>query len=418
MNDKTTWNWDTVQDPIDLAHWDTQYNWVEEYRVSPDGEQVAAIVNLGEMEFGVCVNGKLWENRFEKAWSLNFLPDGRLAVLAASDEEWTVYIDDTPWLNRFDYIWGLQWSDDGSHVAAAVQKETAYGMAVDDSIWDNLYENLTCPLLDNSGASAAVVQKESLGQGDIERFRQGIFCAAVNGTPLEQSFVNVWDLRFDSQGRKITYIARKNRSDYTVVNGTVAWPGNFQAAWQPIFTDQDACVIAPVRHQGKWYLYKDGAPFWRSGFEQLWKLTVSPATSRVAAVVAPAFGKWTVCEQEKCWDIRVNEMVHDLFYSDNGERLLATVKHNRFWDLAVDGRRWGLSCDKLWQPCVSPDASIITARMLQKGKYHLAVNSTVLPQAYDMAFNPVIHPDRKKIMCKTIVNKTYSRTVLDVDQFV
>lgn len=418
MNDKKTWNWDTTEKSVDLTSWIDQYNWVEEFRVSPNGEQIAAIVNTDEMEFTVCVNGQLWENTFEKAWSLNYLPDGRLAVLAANDEEWTVYIDDKAWENRFDYIWELQWSDDGSHIAAAVQKDMVYGMAVDDVLWENMYENLTCPVLDNSGASAAVVQKDPLGQGDIESFRRGIFCAAVNGTLLEGQFVNIWDLNFDSRGRQIAYVARKNRSEYTVVNDTVAWPGSFQAAWKPIFSEQDNSVIAPVRHKGRWYLYKDGEPFWKPKFEQLWKQVIAPQTLRVAAVVAPTFGKWTVCEQEKCWDLRVNGMIHDLFYSEDGGRLLATVKHNRFWDLAVDGRLWGLSCDRLWKPAVSGSGKTIAVRMLKNKKYRLAINGDLLPESFDMAFDPILHPNGKNIILKTILNNTYSRTLLNTDDFM
>ncbi len=418
MNDKKTWNWDTTSTSIDLNSWKKQTHWIEEFKASPDGKTIAAIVNTDEMEFSVCVNGQLWENTFEKAWSLTFLPDRRLAVLAANDEEWTVYIDDKAWESRIDYIWGLQWSDDGSHVAAAVQKDMTYGMIVDDTVWENLYENLTCPLLDNSGATAAVVQKESLAQGDIENFRQGIFCAAVNGTPQDPQFVNIWDLSFDSRGRKIAYAVRENRSDYTVVKDTVAWSESFQAAWKPLFSDRDNSVIAPVRHKGKWYLYKDGEPFWENGFEQLWKQVVAPQTLRVAAVAAPTFGKWTVCEQEKCWDLRANGMIHDLFYSDDGQKLLATVKHNHFWDVAVDGRPWGLSCNRLWQPAVNGNGSTIAARMVQNGKYRLAVNAKVLPQSYDLAFDPIIHPDGEKILFRTIKNNTYSRTVLNRDDLV
>ena len=59
MHDLNSWNWDIDNREIaDLTRWQQQFNWVEEPCVSPDGEKIAAIVNLAEGEFNVCVNGQ------------------------------------------------------------------------------------------------------------------------------------------------------------------------------------------------------------------------------------------------------------------------------------------------------------------------------------------------------------------------
>lgn len=43
-----------------LSECDCDIDWREENQVSPDGEQVAAVVKTGDAEFGVCVNGTCW----------------------------------------------------------------------------------------------------------------------------------------------------------------------------------------------------------------------------------------------------------------------------------------------------------------------------------------------------------------------
>ena len=417
MIDTTSWDWQTPVKDINLDEWKSRFNWTEEYQVSPDGEKIAAIANTGEAGFTVCENGVRWDETFEKAWCLRFLPDGRLAVLAANDEEWTVYIDGIPWENRFDYAWGLQWTADGSHVAVAVQNDMAYGMAVNDTVWETLYENITGCVLGSSGDSAAVVQKEPLSQADIEKFSAGVFCAAVNGMASNHLFMNVWDLAFDPAGDHLAYVVRKNRSAYSPALDGRVWDGAFQCAWQPVFSI-DGALSAPVRKKGKWYLYRDGAPFWTQPFEQLWQPVLSPDGGSIAAVVSPGFGKWTVCKDRNTWNMRVNGMISDLLWSKDTRRLLAVVKHNGAWDIAVDGKPWELAADKVWTPRTSRDGRVAAARMARKGRYFLVANGHVHPMEVDMAFDPVISPDGDKILLRAISNGVYTRYILDADDVV
>ena len=60
MADPQSWDWETREKKIPLDAWKTEYRWVEEPYASPDGEKVAAIVNVDEGEFTVCVNGEAW----------------------------------------------------------------------------------------------------------------------------------------------------------------------------------------------------------------------------------------------------------------------------------------------------------------------------------------------------------------------
>ncbi|MBU1695462.1 MAG: Tmc redox complex protein TmcD, partial [Proteobacteria bacterium] len=342
MKNEKPWDWHSEKKEIPVKEWQERFNWVEELSVSPDGEKIAAIVNTDEAQFSVCMNGEIWEETFEKAWCPRFLPDQRLAVLAFREEEWTICVDGAFWETWFDYIWDFQFTPDGSFMGAAVQKDGRYGMAVNDTIWDSLYENISGAVLSNQGTSAAVVQVNPLGQGDIEGFSRGVFSIAVNGIAKPEKFMNIWDLSFDSKGEQIASSIRKNRVDYSISKNNQPWGKNFQFSWKPEFINKDASVIAPVRQGGKWFLFKDATPFWNKSYEQLGKLAVHGDGQKIAAVVSDVFGKWTVSENDKTWDFHCDSMISELFYSGNGDSLVAVFKNQGYWDIAVNGKPWNI----------------------------------------------------------------------------
>ena len=59
----------------------------------------------------------------------------------------------------------------GDVIAAPVQVDGKYGLAVDGVTWETLYDNANQVVLSaDGGATAAVVQVKPLGQADIETF--------------------------------------------------------------------------------------------------------------------------------------------------------------------------------------------------------------------------------------------------------
>ena len=77
MAEEQNWDWETGERRIPFGEWKDNFRWVEEPYVSPDGEKIAAIVNIDEGEFSVCVNGEAWEAVFDKIWHLRFTSSGR-----------------------------------------------------------------------------------------------------------------------------------------------------------------------------------------------------------------------------------------------------------------------------------------------------------------------------------------------------
>jgi ribosomal protein S18 acetylase RimI-like enzyme len=414
MEEKQSLDWDTELKEIPVKEWETRFNWVEDPCISPDGEQIASIVNVDEMLFGVCVNGEVWEGEYEKAWNLRALPNNTFAACICQDEEWTLAVNGKEWSNRFDFIWDLQIGQGGSPIGLAFQSAGEYGMVVDDTPWDTVYPNISGMVLGEDGTSAAAVQVEAMAAADVAAFKRGVFTVARNGKAFEQTFLNVWDISLDEQCQNLAWGARLTREGYTIVLNGRPWENYFQSVWKPEFVDQGTSIVAPVRQGGKWRLFKDDQPFWKTGYEQLWRVAVSRANNQIAAIVSPTFGKWSVAQDDRVWPISIDTMVRDIYYSEDGSCLAAVLKNKGVWNLAVNGKFWDLSADKIFTPCISRDGSVVAVVIERNGACYMAVNNQVIAGPYGFMAAPVISLDTRKILVKGIENGIYKRRVLSL----
>ena len=186
MIDTANWDWDTGEKKVAVGSWSDEFRWVEEYQVSPDGEKVAAIVNIDEGEFNVCANGETWENSCDKIWHLRYTADGRLTALVSEMGEWTVAVDGTAWESRFGYVWNPIYSADGKHVAGAAQQDMQYCMVLDGEAWDKSYSNMTyfalSPCGTKTAAAVQVAPDDVLARVDAEL---AAACHATNQLSIE-----------------------------------------------------------------------------------------------------------------------------------------------------------------------------------------------------------------------------------------
>ncbi len=414
MEGKESWDWTTQSKEIPISEWKSQYNWVQTPCVSLDGERVASIVNVDEMAFGICENGELWEEEFEKAWSLQKLADKGFAACVSQDEEWTVCVNGALWESRFDFIWNLECSSDGSHIGVACQQDMEYGMAVDDQPWETLYESLTGMIMGQTGDTAGVAQMESMAAADVDAFRKGLFSVIRNGEAFDTQYLNAWDINFDSEGKRLAWAVRFDRETYGVAVDDELWEGRFQMAWKPVFLRGGSSVLAPVRQGGKWYLFQDNKKFWNKGYGQLWHIVQSPSSDKVAAIVSPDFGKWSVAVDDQVWSVQADAMISEIHFSQDGSSLAAVAKDKGLWNLFVNGKAWNLGADKLFSPCLSQDGSVVAVTLEKKGKWFVAVNDSVRTGPYEMMDDPVISPDGSKILIKGVENGIYKRQVISL----
>lgn len=418
------WDWTPDKREIgELAAWRERYDCVYEPEVSADGEKIAAIVKTGEDEWSVCVNGRLWDSRFDKIWNLHFLPDNRVAALASDTAMWTVAIDGTAWENWYEFVWSPVFGRDGAHFTVGAQTGLRYFAVSDDTPWENDFNALTHLTASPDGKNtAAVIQHGSFPEADIEKFQEGYFTAAVNGTAWDSRYVNVWELNFSEDGQHLAAEVRTNIYDYTIAVDDRAWDRLFSCVWAPRFHPIDNSVTAPVKIPGGWSLARNAEVIWEGRYVQLWHHMYSPDGRRIAAVGAPEYGKWTIVEDDQPWRIRFKELVTDAVYSPAGDRIACVGKSDGKWYVAVDDLVWDTPYDMVWKPVFSPDGRHVAALVEKDGKYTITVDGHPVDMTFAAAWQPVFSPDGDKLLIKGVLPQNiggqYCRYVLEVDDIV
>ncbi|MCP4214198.1 MAG: WD40 repeat domain-containing protein [bacterium] len=416
MDDPGRWDWDTGRREVaKIGEWADKFDWVEEPCASPDGEKIAAVVKTGEMEFGICENGNVWETAFDKVILLRFSPDNRLVGLVSDTGEWTVAVDGKTWENRFEFVWDPMLR--GNHIIAAGQNARQYLGIIDDAPWENGFISM-CNLTasDDGSRSAAVVQKEAFDEADIFKFQKGCYSVAVDGKTWDSVFVNVWEISFSPDGKHVAAPVRTTLHDYTIAVDGIAWDRTFASTWEPKFSPADNSVTAPVKVPGGWTLARDGEPIWKGRFVQLWNHIHSPDGKRTAALGAPKFGKWTMIVDDLPWDCHFTDLVMDPVFSPDGRRLACIGKTDGKWTVAVDGKPWTSSFDMAFKPVFSSDGRHVAAKVEKNGQYAVIVDGITVMEDLDAAWDPVFSPEENKILIRTIENgpgrETYNRHVI------
>lgn len=425
-----TWDWSTGEKEIlDRGQWPQEVQWCSESCFSPDGEQVGSIVYLGESEFNIMQNAEPWSENLDNAWYARFTPDNRLTVLASSMGAWTLRVQDEAWPEEYEYIWDTKFSEDGQVIAAAVKKDGAYAMALNGAAWQTYFVNATGYTLSSNGkGSACVVQTQSLDEGDIESFAQGIFSVALNGQAWARSFLNVWDPALDPLGEHVAATVRLNRQEYSIAVNGQPWEQAFSAAWNPCFNPSTGQVLAPVKTPGGWGLARDGEIIWEGRFLQLWQQTICSQGKNIAAIAAPEFGKFTVVKNDRPWT-HTYPVVTDLTLSPQGQRIAAigrsgwdTLEQDsqlglQQWQIIVDDGPWSGWWSRVFKPVFSPDGEHVALRVENQDRYTLLLDNKPYKQEFSMLWDPVFSPDSRKILLRARQGDKYLRIVADLTDF-
>ncbi|GAB7024516.1 electron transfer complex subunit TmcD [Salidesulfovibrio brasiliensis] len=417
MSEKTGWNWESGEKTVqDLSKTSEEVRWLEEWHASPDGEKIACVACTDDAEFSFVVNGEVMENRFEKAICPKFTPDGRLAALVSLDMEWTVAEDGNAWEETYGFLWDMQFGN-GS-LSVGVQQDMQYGMVVNGTIWDELFENANSFALSPCGKhSAAAVQVQALAQADIFTFQDGVFSLAVDGKVWDMRAMNFWTPVFSNEGGHVACQARKSLYDYTIAVDGKFWSKDFACVWEPSFNPADGSVVAPVRMNGKWGMAKDGEILWQPQFTQLWQQQYSQDGKTLWAICSPKYGKFTVCRDAKPWDCGYLS-VTDLSVSPDGNRAAAVGRTpDKGYNVIVDGTAWNGRYDMIWKPIFSDNGSNVAVKVKKGERYNVLVDGKACKEDFDMVFDPVFSPDGTSVLIKGIQGGVYKRIVAPVADF-
>ncbi|WP_031482997.1 electron transfer complex subunit TmcD [Maridesulfovibrio frigidus] len=417
MPNASTWDWNPGRREVqDVSSWSSKFEWVEEFHASSDGEKVGAVVKTGDMEFTACVNGKVWDERYDRVFYLKFSPDSRLTGIVQQEGEWTLSVDGTHWPEMYGYIWGTTFGPDGS-IVCAVQQDTEYGMGIDGVLWENFFANANNFALGDDGKStAAVVQVAPLAQADIETFQKGIYSVAVNGKAWDKVFMNCYTPVFDPKCEKVACQIRKTLYDYTIAIDGKIWQREFQCVWDPCFNPASGAVAAPVRLGGKWGMAQDGEVIWPTKFAQCWHQQFSADGSKLWAIVAPKFGSFTVAVDGTPWSI-TSPVVIDLAVSPDGNRGAALGKDGTAYSVLCDGKVWPTSYEMAWKPVFSADSTKVAAKVEKNGRFTVVLDGKPYGQDFDQCWEPAFSPCSTKVLIRAIDGGKFVRIVADVSEF-
>ncbi len=423
-----SFDWDTRKKLIaNTDEWKSKFSEVRPFNVSGDGEKIGSVVQTNEETFTVCLNGKQWEETYEKVWTLKFKNDGKAVCLVMKDNAWTVAVDGLQWKEKFDYAWNLQIALNGRDIGINIKKDDHYGVCLDDKPWTQGFADVRNLFISPDGTmSAASVAIKGLAEADIFGFQKGVWTVAVDGTPWDKNFVNVWGLAFSPDSRHVAAETRINLYDYAIVVDGILWPQTFKCVCEPRFSTKNN-VIAPVKIPQGWTLAMDGKPIWKT-FVQLWPPKFSPDGKKIAAVVAPDFGRWTIAVDGIPWKQTFSDTVLDPVFSPDSKRVAAiakeskdpmnmgsslhSIKGNDRWTIVVDGIPWEQDFDMIWDPVFSPDGSMVAAKAEINGKYCVVANGKAGKKMFDTLWSPVFSPGGDKLLIRGIQDGKYYRYVL------
>ena len=182
--------------------------------------------------------------------------------------------------------------------------------------------------------------------------------------------------------------------DYTIAVNGEPWERTFNCVWEPVFDPRDGSVLAPVRQAGQWTLARDGSPAWERRFVQLWHPMFSPDGANLAAIVAPSFGNWTVAVNGTPWRSTFNELVSDAVFSPDGKRVAAIGKQNGSYHIIVDDSVWPQAFDMAWAPVFSPDGRQAAAKVEKNGKCTFAIDGRLWNGQAESRLGPGVQPRR------------------------
>jgi hypothetical protein len=280
--------------------WEESYGFVWSPLISADGTNVATAVQQ-DMEYGMSVNGVLWENLFENANNFAISSDGKKSAAVVQvkpmgqadlqtfrDGIFSIAVDGVAWDNNLMNLWTPVFDNNAYRVAAQVRLTLYdYSIIVDNTLWDNTYQGVWEPLFtpDGKHVVAPVRQGGKWGMAkdgqliwkatyancwhhqfsaDGENLyaivapEYGKFSVAVNDKPWSMRSPVITDLAVSPDGKSAAALANTVNKNWRIcVNGSV-WDGTYDMAWKPVFCPNSKSVAAKVRKNGRYSVILNG----------------------------------------------------------------------------------------------------------------------------------------------------------------
>jgi len=417
MSESRSWDWDTKEKlVVNINDWKKKFIDIRELTPSDDGEKIAAVVQPEKGKFTTCVNGELWEEIFERVYSLKFNPDNQLISLVYRSYEWAIAVDHEMCEEKFDYIWNLTITPDGKGIAANIKKDPLLGVSLNGQTWENMFADARSVAVSPDGKrTVSCVQVQPPASPDVFTYLKGIRTVAVDGNPWGKTFLTVWGAVFSPDSNHVAAAVRTGLVQYNIAVDGKTWEGAFGLVWEPIFKPNSNDVVAPIRTPKGTTLAMNGKPIW-GFFFNVWRQKYSPDGQKIAAVVCSPFSRWTIAVDGLPWNITFDKVVLSPVFSPNSKRVAAVVKNDKKWTVVVDGSPWLETFDNAWDPIFSPNSDTVVAKAEKNGKYFIVVDGKVGKKGHESLWDPVFSPDGKKLLTRCVDGGKYYRRVIPIGE--
>jgi hypothetical protein len=197
---------------------------------------------------------------------------------------------------------------------------------------------------------------------------EGEFRAWVNGQGWDQSYDNLWSLRFTPDNRLLALVS--SMGTWTLALDGETWPEEYEYIWNLMLSRDGEVISAAIKKDGMYGMAVNGVD-WPTMYPNANGYTQSSDGSQNAAVV----------QTEPL---------------DEGD--IQTFRQG-IYTVAVNGQAWAETYVNVWSPCCWENGAGVAATVrLNPTEYSIAVDGQCWAQRYSGAWEPSFHPSDKSVV--------------------
>lgn len=335
-------------------------------KFTPDGKLVTFVSQ--DMEWFLSVDNQIGEEGYGFLWD-SMWAGGVVAAAVQQDMQYGMVVDGAIWETLYENANNFALSPDGKHSAAAVQVESlgqadifkfqegVFKVAVDGETRGDAFVNVWTPTFSADGSKVACQARLSLYDYSI----------AVDGKVWDAKFSTVWEPRFNPKTGAVVAPVRVKGKWGMAQDGNMIWAPRYTQLWQQQFTAEGDLWAVCATDFGEFTLVRNDAP-WSLTAPVVYDMTVSPDGQRAAAMARDGLGIYKVIADDKAWN-GTFEMVFKPVFSSDSAHCAARVDKGGRQTIMVDGKAYGEDFDQCFDPAFSPDGTKVLIKARKNDEY-------------------------------------------------
>lgn len=335
-------------------------------KFTPDGKLVAFVSQ--DMEWFLSVDNEVGEEGYGFLWD-SMWADGTVAAAVQQDMQYGMIVGGKIWDNLFENGNNFTLSPDGKKSAAVVQvkslgqadiytfQEGVFQVAVDGEALGDVFMNVWTPSFNADGSKVAAQVRETLYDYSI----------AVNGKAWDAKFQTVWEPRFNPKTGGVVAPVRQGGKWGMAEDGKIIWAPKYAQLWHHQLTAEGDIWAICAPEFGKFALVKNDKPFSQTA-AVVYDLAVSPDGKRAAAMARGEDRMFSVLTDTGAWNGKYDMVWQPVFSADSSHTAVRVDRNGR-QTVIVDGKAYGEDFDQCFDPAFSPDSSKVLIKALNGDEY-------------------------------------------------